>query len=107
MANRIKVGDLVKIISGSNKGKTAKVIKLIPKENAAVLEGIGVRTRHMKPTQLNPKGGKKEIHESIDLSKIALVIDEKTGFTSRIGFSKNEKGETVRLARKANNREIK
>jgi large subunit ribosomal protein L24 len=107
MTNKIKVGDLVKIISGDHKGKTAKVVKLLPKENAALLEGIGLRTRHMKPTQLNPKGGKKEIHTAVNLSKIALVIDEKTGLTSRVGFSKNEKGETVRVARKANNREIK
>ena len=52
-------------------------------------------------------GGKKDIQVGIDASKVALVIDEKSGKTSRVGFTKDDKGNTVRIARQANNREIK
>ncbi|GHU79207.1 50S ribosomal protein L24 [Clostridia bacterium] len=103
---RIKTGDLVKVISGSNKGKIGKVVSVLPKENKATIEGLGLVTRHIKPSQLNPKGGKKDIHVGIDLSKLKLVIDEKAGTTSRIGYIKKE-GKTVRIAKQANNKEVK
>lgn len=103
---RIKTGDLVKIIAGDNKGKTGKVVKISPQDNLAFIEGIGTRTRHMRPTQ-HQKGGKKDIHVGINMSNLKLVIDEKTGATSRIGYTKNAEGKTVRIAKQANNREIK
>lgn len=104
---RIRTGDKVKIISGSNKGTVAKVVRVLPAEKSALLEGINIRTRHVKPTRLNPKGGKKDVHLSIDLSKLALVIDEKSNKTSRVGYAKNADGKSVRLARQANSKEIK
>lgn len=70
MKSMIKTGDMVKIIAGDNKGKTAKVIKVSPKENKAFLEGIEVRERHLRATQFNPKGGKKTVHLGIDLSNL-------------------------------------
>jgi len=104
---RIKTGDMVKVISGSNKGTTGKVVKVLPQEGKALVEGIGNKVRHVRPTMLNPRGGKKDIHVPIDLSKLALVIDEKTSKTSRVGYLKAVDGKRVRVARQANNREIK
>ncbi|MBQ3431010.1 50S ribosomal protein L24 [Candidatus Saccharibacteria bacterium] len=66
----IKTGDTVKIISGANKGKSAKVVKVDREKNLAFLEGIGVRERHMRASYANPKGGKKEIHVGINLSNL-------------------------------------
>ncbi len=106
IVKRIKTGDLVKVISGSDKGKTGKVTKVSPKENLIFVEGIGNRTRHMRPSQFRA-AGKKDIQVGIDASKVKLIIDEKTGATSRIGYEKNADGKTVRVARQANNREIK
>ena len=103
---RIKTGDIVKIISGNNKGKTGKVIKISPADSLAFIEGIGNRTRHMRPTQYQ-KGGKKDIQSGIHLSNLKLVIDEKTSATSRVGYAKSSEGKTIRIARQANNREIK
>ncbi|MDR0397686.1 MAG: 50S ribosomal protein L24 [Candidatus Nomurabacteria bacterium] len=105
--NRIITGDTIKIIIGADKGKTGKVLKVLPKESSALVEGIGVKERHIKPNRANPKGGKKQIHVPISLSKLALVVDEKTGKTTRVGYAKNADGKTVRLARKLNNREVK
>lgn len=107
MASRIKKGDRVKIISGSLKGSTAVVEAVLIKKNAALLEGVGVSTRQVKPTQLNPMGGNKTVHTPIELSKLALVVDEKTSKTSRVGHSKNADGAKVRVARQAKNKEIK
>lgn len=107
MANRIVKGDLVKVIAGKDKGTTGKVLAILPKQNGAVIEGIGTGHRHVKPSQLNPRGGKKDIHVATDLSKVALVTDEKTVKTSRVGFSKSAEGKTVRVARQQKNKEIK
>ncbi len=107
MTQRIQKGDKVKIISGDHKGTTATVKTVLVKKNAALLEGIGVKKRQTKPTRINPMGGSKEVHTPVPLSKMALVTDSKTGSTSRVGYSKNADGVKVRLARQANNKEIK
>ncbi|MCL1839506.1 50S ribosomal protein L24 [Candidatus Saccharibacteria bacterium] len=71
MKTTIKTGDTVKIITGNNKGKTGKVVKVSPTDKLAFIEGIGNRTRHMRPTQ-HQKGGKKDIHVGIHLSNLKL-----------------------------------
>ena len=104
---RIKKGDTVKIISGADKGTTAKVLAVLANKNAVLLEGIGQKHRHIKPSALNPRGGSKDVHVPTPLSKVALVVDEKTGKTSRVGYVKTVDGTTSRVARQANSKEIK
>ena len=104
---RIKKGDLVKFISGANKGTTGKVLAVNTKNNIVLVEGIGVGHRHIRPSQYNPRGGKKDIHVAMDISKVALVVDEKSGKTSRIGLVANADGGKTRVARQAKNKEIK
>ena len=70
MKQNIKTGDTVTIIAGDNKGKSGKVVKMYLKNHQAMIEGIGVRERHLRATQFNPKGGKKDIHVGIDLSNL-------------------------------------
>lgn len=107
MAKRIQKDDVVKLISGVNKGVTGKVVAVLPKKNAVLVEGVGVKHRKVKPSQLNPRGGSKDIHVPTPLHKVALVIDEKTSKTSRVGYSKSADGAKLRLARQAKNKEIK
>jgi large subunit ribosomal protein L24 len=107
MAQRIKKDDVVKIISGANKGVTGKVLTVLTKKNTALIEGVGTKHRHVKPSQLNPRGGSKDIHVATPLHKLALVVDEKTSKTSRVGYVKNADGAKARLARQAKNKEIK
>ena len=57
MAQRIKKDDIVKIISGDDKGTTGKVLAVNPAQQTALVEGVGLRHRHVKPSQLNPRGG--------------------------------------------------
>jgi len=104
---RIIKGDTVKLISGANKGTTGKVLSVLTKKNSVLVEGIGVKHRKVKPSQQNPRGGHKDIHVAIPIHKVALVIDEKTSKTSRVGLMKNDTGTTIRVARQNNNKEIK
>lgn len=104
MAQRIRKDDVVKIISGDNKGTTGKVLSVTAK--GALIEGVGIKTRHIKPSQLNPRGGTKDIHLATPLHKVALVADDKAGKTSRVGYTVAE-GVKTRVARQLKNKEIK
>ena len=73
MAQNLKINDKVLVISGDNKGKEAKIVKIDRKAGKAMLEGIGIVERHMKKSYLNPAGGKKTIHVGIDMSNLKLV----------------------------------
>ena len=106
MAQRIHKDDTVKIIAGSNKGTTGKVLAVSLRQNSALIEGVGLKTRHVLPSQLNPRGGKKDIHVPVSLSKLALVVDDKSSKTSRVGYITKD-GAKVRVARQLNNKEIK
>lgn len=66
-------GDNVKIISGKNKGVTGEIVKVLPKKNAVLVEGVGVSHRHIKPSQLNPTGGVKDIHVPIPVHKVKKI----------------------------------
>ena len=107
MARRIQKNDIVKLISGANKGTTGKVVAVLPKKNAVLVEGLGVKHRKIKPSRIQPTGGHKDIHVPTPLHKVALAVDEKSGATSRVGYSKSTDGAKVRLARQAKNKEIK
>lgn len=87
---RIKKGDLVKVIAGSQKGKTAKVERTDRKEGLVYLEKIGLIKRHVKPSQLNPRGGTKEIHKGLPVSNVALVVDEAKGKTAKVAYKMKE-----------------
>lgn len=104
---RIRKDDIVKIIAGSKKGTTGKVLAVNSKKATVLIEGVGVGTRHVRPSQLNPTGGKKDTHVPMDMSKVALVVDDKGSKTSRVAFVKKTDGSKVRVARQLKNKEIK
>jgi len=96
---RIKKGDLVKVTTGAQKGKTAKVERTDMKNGLVYLEKIGLTKRHIRPSQLHPRGGTKEIHKGLPVSNVVLVLDETKGTTSRIGYGTNKEGNKVRIAK--------
>ncbi|NWF49389.1 MAG: 50S ribosomal protein L24 [Ignavibacteriaceae bacterium] len=81
---RIRKNDNVIVISGNDKGKTGKVLKVFPKENRVIVEGINLRKRHTKPNQKNPQGGILEKEAPINASNV-MLLDPKTGEKTRIG----------------------
>ena len=104
---KIHVNDMVKVITGQHKGKTAKVVSVHPSTHSVKLEGIGMRKRFYKPTQLNPQGGTREIHVAMDISKVALVHPTDATKTTRVGHVVKKDGIKVRVARQAADKEIK
>lgn len=102
---RLKKGDQVKITTGSFKGKTGKIVAVLPKENAVKVEGINVVKRHVKPNMLQPQGGIVDKHIAIDASKVAILQAGKKDATSKIGFVTKKDGSKARVF-KATNKEI-
>lgn len=103
---RLKKGDLVKVTVGSHKGKTGKIVAVLPKERAVKIEGINVVKRHQKPNALNPRGGIQEVHKPIDASKVAYLHDDKKSATSKIGYQVKKDGRKVRVLKQVKNKEI-
>ena len=83
----VKKGDQVVIISGADKGKTAKVIAVLTHENKVVLEGEGLRMNkhHEKPSNSNPDGGIIDKPAKIDASNVMLVVGKEKQRT-RVGY---------------------
>ena len=70
---KVKVGDNVKILAGSYKGKEGKVLRTLKKENKVVVEGINIVKKHSKPTNTNDKGGIFDIEAPIHVSNVKVV----------------------------------
>ncbi len=70
---KIKVGDNVLVIAGSNKGKEGKVIKTLKKENRVVIEGVNIRKKHVKPNGMNESGGIMDIEAPIHVSNVKKI----------------------------------
>jgi large subunit ribosomal protein L24 len=74
---RIKKGDTVQVISGKDKGKTGEVLRTLPYENRVVVQGINLRTRHVKPTQEGETGRIVTEEASLHASNVMLYSTEK------------------------------
>ncbi len=81
---KIKKGDTVKVIAGANKGKEGTVLKVFPKKDRVIVEGVNIIKKHAKPTQTNPDGGILEYEAPIHVSNV-MIVDKKSGPT-RVGF---------------------
>ncbi len=74
---KVKVGDQVKIIAGKDKGKDGKVIKTLKNKDKVVVEGINIVKKHVKPNQMNDKGGIFDIEAPIHVSNVKVITDAK------------------------------
>ncbi|PIR72248.1 MAG: 50S ribosomal protein L24 [Candidatus Nealsonbacteria bacterium CG10_big_fil_rev_8_21_14_0_10_36_24] len=82
---KIKKGDIVLIISGKDKSRRGKVIKVLPKERRIVVEGINLRKKHIKPKRSGEKGQIIEVPVSLDISN-AKFICQKCKKATRLGY---------------------
>ena len=73
---KIKVGDNVRVITGSNKGKEGKVLKVLRNENRVLVDGVNIIKKHVKPTRTNESGGILEVEAPIHISNVKLVTKE-------------------------------
>jgi large subunit ribosomal protein L24 len=102
MAARIRKGDRVVVITGADRGKRGEVLRVLPKEDRAVVQGVNIAKRHTKATGMGQPGGIVEKEATIHLSNIAL-IDPKTDKPTRIGFRVLDNGTKARVARATGN----
>ena len=99
MAAKIKKGDRVVLLAGKDKGKQGSVLRVLPKEERVVVEGLNMVQRHTRPTQADPQGGIKHKEAPLHVSNVALV-DPKSGGPTKVGF-RLEGGKKVRFAKKS------
>ena len=96
---KIKKGDHVIVLAGRDKGKHGEVIKVIPKENRALVRGVNMVRRHQKQSATT-EGGIISKEATINLSNLALE-DPKDGKPTRVGFRFLEDGKKVRFAKRS------
>lgn len=95
---KIKKGDTVKVLSGKDKGKSGKVIQVLPKIQKIVVENINMHTRFERSRKAGQPGTKVTFSAPLPVSKVQLV-DGNSGKPTRIGFSKLENGSKQRIAK--------
>ena len=99
MVARVKKGDKVVVLAGRDKGKTGEVLKVMPKEDRAVVAGVNRIKRHQRQTQ-TVQGGIIEKEAPIHLSNLAHT-DPKDGVATRIGVKTLNDGRKVRFAKRS------
>jgi large subunit ribosomal protein L24 len=97
---RLQKGDQVIVISGKDKGKKGKVMRLFQEDNRVIVEGVNLVKRHMRPNPRMQQGGILEREQPIAASKVMLV-DPSTGKGTRIRVKTDDKGVKIRVAAKS------
>lgn len=95
---KIKKGDTVKVMSGKEKGKTAKVSRVLPQDGSVVLEGLFLVKKFMKPKKAEEKGQIVQKPRAISVSKV-MIVCKHCGKAARIGYSV-EGTQKVRVCKK-------
>jgi large subunit ribosomal protein L24 len=99
MPRHVRKGDNVIVTSGSHKGKTGTIMRVLngdsPNETRVVIKGLNLRTKHLKPNRLNPQGGIVTREAPIHISNVSPVVD---GKPTRVRFVLKPDGSKVRVA---------
>ena len=97
---RLQKGDLVVVISGKDKGKKGKVMRLFREDDRVLVEGVNLVKRHMRPNPRMQQGGILEREQPIAACKVMLV-DPQTGKGTRVRTKVDDKGVKIRVAVKS------
>jgi len=92
----IKSGDTVMVISGNSKGKTGVIKEVLVEKQRAIVEGVNLQTKHIKPSASNPQGGIEKREGSIHISNLMIV---ENGKPVRVGRKLNDKGKLQRYSK--------
>ena len=96
---KIKTGDTVRVIAGDHQGSEGKVLTVFIEKNKAIVEGVNMIKKHMKPNAQSPQGGIVEKEAAIQISNLSLLNSK--GEATRVGY-RMEDGKKVRFAKKSN-----
>jgi large subunit ribosomal protein L24 len=94
---KIKKGDKVIVLTGKDKGKQGEILRMIPSDSKAVVQGVNVVKRHTRPTQAGP-GGILNKELPVHVSNLAL-LDPKSGKATKVGYKFLKDGTKVRVAK--------
>jgi len=95
----IKKNDSVLVLAGKDKGKKGKVLRVDGKRDKAIVEGVNLIKKHMRPTRENPKGGILSMETPIQISNLMLVCS-RCGKKTKIGYKKLTDGTKKRICKK-------
>jgi large subunit ribosomal protein L24 len=87
---KIRKGDNVKMLSGKDRGKTGKVLRVLPKVRKAVVEGLNIAKKHVRPRRQGEKGQRVSVPAPVDISNLALICP-KCSKPTRVGYKLTEK----------------
>ena len=96
---KLKTGDKVVVVAGSNKGKEGKIAKIL--DSKVIIEGVNVVKKHLKPKNNNGTGEIVEVEAPIHASNVMLV-DPKTKKPTKVRVEKDSKGKKIRISKKSN-----
>ena len=94
---KIKKGDTVQIITGKDKGKNGRIIKVLIPRNRIIVEGLNMVNKHQRPTQDNPQGGIIQKEASIHISNVMVMYKNKP---TRVSYKKLDNGKKIRYSNK-------
>ena len=97
---KVKKGDTVKVLAGEGKGSTGRIVRVIPKMNRVVVEGVNMIKKHQKPSATSPQGGIVEMEAPLHISNVSLV-DPTSNEVTRVGRKMDDNGNVVRYAKKS------
>lgn len=95
MARHVRTGDSVMVTSGDHKGKTGEIIRVDTKNDRVFIKGVNLRTKHMRPTRINPQGSVITKEGPIHISNVSPVVD---GKPTRVRFEAGKDGKKARVA---------
>ncbi len=98
---KIRKNDKVKVLSGKDKGKTGKVLRIDPSRDSAIVEGVNFVTKHARKTRQEDKGGIQHKESPLSVSKLQ-VICKGCNRPVRVGFDVLKDGSKVRFCKKCN-----
>ena len=96
---KIKKGDIVKVIAGSDKGKEGEVLSVNVKDGTVLVRGVNMIKKHLKPGRQSQEGGIINQEGPVNISNVMYVHK---GQPTRVGFHVDENGKKVRYAKSAN-----
>ncbi|MAW77633.1 MAG: 50S ribosomal protein L24 [Planctomycetes bacterium] len=98
--SRLKSGDLVEVVSGAEKGKRGKVLRVDRSVRRITVQGVNMVYKHLRKSQKHPQGGRIQLEAAFDLSNV-LLVDPKSGKPTRIRMKIDGNGNKVRVSVKS------
>ncbi len=98
--SRLKSGDLVEVVSGAEKGKRGKVLRVNRPERRITVQGVNMVYKHLRKSQKHPQGGRIQLEAALHISNV-LLVDPKSGKPTRVRMKVDGDGKKVRVSVKS------